>query len=564
VRSAHRRTAAGMAGAAALIAAITLLSRAIGFGRWMAQSYGVGASATGTAYATANQLPNVLFEVVAGGALAGAVVPLLAAPLARGLRADVDKIASALLTWAVALLVPTAVLLTVLARPIVGLLYQPPPAVDPVVASQTVDLAVSLVGVFAPQVVLYGIGVVLTGVLQAHRRFGWPAAAPLASSAVVIISYLAFRHLAVGSTRAYPGELPSAAVAWLGWGTTAGVAAMSLPLIIPVLRSGVQLRLSFRFPPGVGSRARNLAFAGLGGLVAQQVAVLVTVKLANDNGGSGAINLFQYSQAVYVLPYAVLAVPLATAAFPRLAEHAAAGDRERYAHLVSVSTRAVLAVSLLGAAVLVAVAPAIAAFFATIDASRDPSLVAQMGPTLTILAPGLLGYSLVFQLSRVLFALERGRAAVSAVATGWFAVAVASVVGVRLAAPSSGDLAGTLRGLAAGNSIGMLVAGAVLLVAVRRAAGPDALGGIVRTMSVGLLGAVGAAGAGLWAEHRLQGAWGAGAASSAAVGLLAALVAVLVMGAVLLTGDRPLARAVRRRGHSVNGRPLQEDEAARD
>jgi putative peptidoglycan lipid II flippase len=550
-----------MAGAAALIAAITLLSRVVGFGRWMAQSYGVGASATGTAYATANTLPNVLFEVVAGGALAGAVVPLLAAPLARGLRADVDRIASALLTWAVALLVPTAVLLTVLARPIVGLLYQPGPAVDPVVASQTVDLAVSLVAVFAPQVVLYGIGVVLTGVLQAHRRFGWPAAAPLASSAVVIVSYLAFHRLAVGSDRAFPGELPSTAVAWLGWGTTAGVAAMSLPLIIPVLRSGVQLRPSFRFPPGVGSRARNLAFAGLGGLVAQQFAVLVTTKLANDNGGSGAINLFLYSQAVYFLPYAVLAVPLATAAFPRLAEHAATGDRQRYANLVSVSTRAVLAVSLLGAAVLVAVAPAVAAFFATIDASHDPSLVTQMGPTLTMLAPGLLGYALIFQLSRVLFALERGRAAVSAVATGWFAVAVASVVGVRLAAPSSGDAAGTLRGLAAGNSIGMLVAGAALLVAVRRASGPDALGGIVRTMSVGLLGAVGAAGAGLWTEHRLQGAWGTGAASSAAVGLLAALVAVLVMGAVLLTGDRPLARAVRRRGHPVDERPLQEEAA---
>ena len=561
MKFAHRRTAAGMAGAAALIAAITLLSRVVGFGRWMAQSYGVGASATGTAYATANTLPNVLFEVVAGGALAGAVVPLLAAPLARGLRADVDRIASALLTWTVTLLVPTAVLLTVLARPIVGLLYQPGPAVDPVVASQTIDLAVSLVAVFAPQVVLYGIGVVLTGVLQAQRRFGWPAAAPLASSAVVIVSYLAFHRLAVGSDRAFPGELPSVAVAWLGWGTTAGVAAMSLPLIIPVLRSGVTLRPSFRFPPGVGSRARNLAFAGLGGLVAQQVSVLVTTKLANDNGGSGAINLFLYSQAVYVLPYAVLAVPLATAAFPRLAEHAATGDRRRYAHLVSVSTRAVLAVSLLGAAVLVAVAPAIAAFFATIDASRDPTLVAQMGPTLTILAPGLLGYALVFQLSRVLFALERGRAAVSAVATGWFAVAVASVVGVRLAAPSSGDPAGTLRGLAVGNSIGMLVAGAVLLVAVRRAAGPDALGGIVRTTSVGLLGAVGAAGAGLWAEHRLQGAWGTGAASSAAVGLLAALVAVLVMGAVLLTGDRPLARAVRRRGHPGDSRPVQEDAA---
>ena len=69
----------------------------------------------------------------------------------------------------------------------------------------------------------------------------------------------------------------------------------------------------------------------------------MTVWLANRHGTSGTINLFQYAQAVYLLPYAVLAVPLATAAFPRLAEHAATGDRERSTHLVSLSTRAVLA-----------------------------------------------------------------------------------------------------------------------------------------------------------------------------------------------------------------------------
>src|SRR5699024_8911597 len=94
-----RRVLAGVAGAAGMLAAITVLSRAVGFVRWFVQSATLGDSATANAYATANMLPNVLFEVAAGGALAGAVVPLLAAPLARSLRRDVDRIASALLTW---------------------------------------------------------------------------------------------------------------------------------------------------------------------------------------------------------------------------------------------------------------------------------------------------------------------------------------------------------------------------------------------------------------------------------------------------------------------------------
>lgn len=94
----------GIAGAATLIAALTVVSRVLGFGRWLVQSATVQASATGTAYGAANLVPNVLYEVVAGGALAGAVIPVLAGPIARRLRGEVNQIASALLTWAVAVL----------------------------------------------------------------------------------------------------------------------------------------------------------------------------------------------------------------------------------------------------------------------------------------------------------------------------------------------------------------------------------------------------------------------------------------------------------------------------
>ncbi|MCL3861971.1 murein biosynthesis integral membrane protein MurJ, partial [Actinotalea sp. K2] len=469
-----------------------------------------GQSPTGTAYATANLLPNVLFEVVAGGALAGAVVPLLAGPLARGMRHDVDRIASALLTWAVAALLPASVLLAVLARPVNAALIRPDPSVtDPAVTAATLDLAGQLLVIFAPQVVLYGIGVVLTGVLQAQRRFVWPAAAPLASTVVVVTSYMVFRSLADGAVDD-PGALPTSAVLWLGWGTTAGVAAMTLPLLVPVLRSGVRLRPTFAFPEGVARRARHLALAGLGGLVAQQASVVVVASLASSNGGaSGTINLFQYSQAVYFLPYAVLAVPLATVVFPRLAEHVASGDAVRYSRLVSISTRAVLVVSTAGAAALVAAAPAVAAVFARIDASNDTVAISAMSPTLTLLAPGLLGFALIFHAARVLYAMEQGRAAVTAVAGGWLAVLVASVVAVQLMAPRGGDPvtrflglalgqgdaeAATLGGLALGNTVGMVVAGVLLLAAITRAAGRTCVVGVGRSLGVaagaGLVGAV--------------------------------------------------------------------------
>ncbi|HEY8718309.1 murein biosynthesis integral membrane protein MurJ [Pengzhenrongella sp.] len=549
-----RRGLSGLVGAAALIAAITIVSRLVGFGRWFAQSYAVGATATGTAYATANQLPNVFFEVVAGGALAGAVVPLLAGPLAKNLRGDVDRIASALLTWAIAVCLPAAVLLGLLAHPLTELLIGTPQHGERAVSGATLDLAGHLLIVFAPQVVLYGIGVVLTGVLQAQRKFVWPAAAPLASSVVVVASYLVFQSLAGEAVR-NPAALSSDAIAWLGWGTTAGVAAMSLPLLIPVARSGVRLRPTFGFPPGVAVRARHLAVAGIGGLVAQQAAVLVIVWLANGHGehDGGTLNIFQYAQAVYFLPYAVLAVPLATAAFPRLAQHAATGDHAGYARLVALSTRAVLVVSAAGAAALVAAAPAVTAVFASIDASKNVLAIAAMAPTLTVLAPGLLGYGLIFQLSRVLFALERGRAAVIAVATGWFTVVVASVLAVGAFAPRGGDGVGTLRGLALGNTIGMTVAGMALLFAVWRSSGRGALSGTPRSLLVAVVGAAAGAIAGRWVVDAVLGLIDPGVLPAIVAGLGGAAVSALAVLVSVGVADRSTFSGVSNAGRGVAG-----------
>ncbi|WP_199421851.1 lipid II flippase MurJ [Actinotalea solisilvae] len=540
---AARRALTGIAGAAALIAGITVLSRALGFGRWLAQSYAVGQTATGTAYATANLLPNVLFEVVAGGALAGAVVPLLAGPLSRGTRREVDRIASAMLTWTLVVLVPAAALLALLARPLVSLLI---PATDR--TGDAVDLAAHLLVVFAPQVVLYGVGIVLTGVLQAQRRFAWPAAAPLASSVVVITSYLVFRSLAVQAVQD-PSALPDVAVAWLGWGTTAGVAAMSLPLLVPVLRSGVRLRPTLRFPEGVARRARHLALSGVGGLVAQQLAVLATIRLANDRGDAdlGTFNLFQYAQAVYLLPYAVLAVPLATATFPRIAEHHARGDGAATRRLVAGSTRAVVLVGALGAAALAAAAPAVARVFIATDASDDADAIAAMGPTLTLLAPGLVGFALLFHLSRVLFALERGRASVTGVAAGWLTVAGASVLAVLVLAPDGGDGAATLAGLAVGSTAGMTVAGVVLLVLTVRAAGPGAGAGTGRTVAVAGLGAAVGGVLGRVAADAVL-ATGESVGVALLGGVAGGVVAVLALALAALALDRGTVAALRRRG----------------
>jgi putative peptidoglycan lipid II flippase len=325
-------------------------------------------------------------------------------------------------------------------------------------------------------------------------------------------------------------DLPRGALAWLAWGTTVGVAGMSLPLFVPTWRSGIRLYPTLRFPPGVARRVGGLALAGVGALLAQQVSILVAARLAKSYGTDGTYTTYLNAiQAVYVLPYAVLAVPLATSTFPRLARRASAGDRGGYARMAAVTTRAVLAAGTVGAAALVAAVPGVVDVFLVIY-QGDRTLIASMGPALTWIAPGLLGLGLIFHVSRSLYALERGRAAVAATTLGWFAVIMASVIACQLLVPEGRDGPATLNALAIGTSVGMTVGGAALLVALRRAGGPGVGVGLGRTLAVLALAGTAGAVAGRWtvdAVLAMVGGGVVGAVGAAAGGTGVAVAVVL-------------------------------------
>ncbi|KNX37342.1 murein biosynthesis integral membrane protein MurJ [Luteipulveratus halotolerans] len=535
-----RTARGGLLAAAGMIAVITLLARVVGFGRWIAFSGSVGGTCVGEVYATANLLPNVLFEVAAGGALAAVAVPLVAGALARGRDDEADDVASALITWALTVLVPLALLLAVLARPLSTWLLGGRSELGCAQAGR-VDLAVTMVLTFAPQIPLYGVGIVLAGVLQAHRRFLAAALAPLPSSAVVILAYLLYGHLATGSD-GRPESLGADAVAALAGGTTLGVAALSLPLLVPVRRLGVRLRPTWTFPPGAGRRAVHLAGAGVLALIAQQVAVVATATVSNHRGGTGTLNVYSYVQAVYLLPYAVLAVPVATAAFPSMV-----GDREAAddpgASVVARSLRTVVVVGVLGSAVLVSVARPVGRFFELIDASRHSaagSSISSMEPALVAYAGGLVGFAVIALLQRALYVRGNPWHGACAVAVGWL---VAAVVPLVLVSDGSGSRS-ALSVLGWSSTAGMTLAALLLVGLVTRAWGRHATAPALRTAGASVVAGIVGGAVGTTVAHHLDAASVVGAIAS---GVVVAAAAAAVYATVLLVADSSSARMVRDR-----------------
>ena len=553
------RAAPGVFAAAGLIAVVTLAARVFGFGRSLVFSQSVGTTCVGSVYQAANQLPNVVYEVAAGGVLAAVVVPIIAGQLARQNQIEAARTASAMLTWTLVVLVPMSILMAVSARQLSTFL------VNNQQCAGSTDLMTSMLVVFSPQIALYGAGIVLSGVLQAHRRFLGVVVAPLLSSLVVIATYLLFGTLAQGKGNDL-SALPSQASTALAVGTTLGVTALSLSLLIPIHRAGIRLRPAWTFPDGVARRARALAGAGLIALVAQQGAVLVTLWVSQHRGGTGTLNVYIYVQAIYLLPYAVLAVPFAMSALPALAtgldqavlavgpdqavlavgpDQAVLADGPdrlaltRAQSTLASSARAIIVATSAGAAVLFAIAVPAGAFFSALDAGRRSpdgrDALAALPSALSAFAPGLIGFGMAALLTRALYVQGRPAVAGGLVALGWF---IAALVPLLVLQPGAGPR-NTLLLLGLASSFGMTVAAIGLFVAVRRVWGAEALRGFGRTAVVAL-------GAGLFSAivgRTLAGALHPGGlVGGAVVAVLAAILVVALCAFWIWIGDRQAAR----------------------
>jgi len=553
------KAAPGVFAAAGLIAVVTLAARVFGFGRWLVFSQSVGTTCVGSVYQAANQLPNVFFEVAAGGALAAVVVPIIAGQLARQNTAEAARTASAMLTWTLAVLVPLSILMATSARQLSTFL------VDDNRCAGSADLMASMLVVFSPQIALYGVGIVLAGVLQAHRRFLGVVVAPLLSSLVVMATYLLFAALAQGRVNDLAG-LPGQASIVLAVGTTLGVAALSLPLLIPVHRAGIRLRPTWSFPVGVARRAGALAGAGLLALVAQQVAVLVTLWVSQHRGGTGTLNVYIYVQAIYLLPYAVLAVPFAMSALPALAtgldqavlatgldrtslatgpDHASLATGPDHPSLaraqstLASSARAIIVSTSAGAAVLFAIGSPTGTFFSALDAGRHSAAgheaLAALPGALSAFAPGLVGFGMAALLTRALYVQGRPAVAGGLVALGWF---IAAIVPLLMLQGDAGPRR-TLLLLGLASSLGMTVAAVGLFVAVRRAWGPKAFRGFGRSAGVALGASVLSAAGGRSLAAALH---QEGLVAGAVVAALVAVVVVTFFAGVIWIGDRGSAR----------------------
>jgi putative peptidoglycan lipid II flippase len=247
----------------------------------------------------------------------------------------------------------------------------------------------------------------------------------------------------------------------------------------PTWRLHLRLRPVLRFPPGVARRAGGLALVGVCEMVAIDLASIVAIALANGRGETGAIVIFNYASQVFNSVSAVLVLSIVLSAFPVLS----AREGPDFDRTSAGSTRAVLLMSWLGAAMLAAIAIPAAHVLA-----KQPDQVPELIQAFALFAPGMVGTAVIANLSRVMFVIGRLKVAAATLTGSWLLVVVADVVLAELAPPHL-----VVAALALGNTIGQTAVAIPLVLVTRRICGKDALQGVGHAALAGL--AAGTAGA---------------------------------------------------------------------
>lgn len=432
-----------LAAASLVVMAGFVASRLLGLVRNMAILSQFGAGREYEAFLAAIAVPDLVFQVLAGGAVGSAFIPVFKSYFARGDTADGWRLTSSAMTIAWLVTLPVAGLLALFAQPLVDLLIVP--GWD----AESKALTAGLMRLMLLSPVIFAVSGFATSVLNSFQRFAWAALAPVFYNLAIIAAALVARPLGVG-------------IEGVAVGVTIG-SALHLGIQIPSL-----WRVGFRYRPLVDLRLAGVREVGrlmvprMIGLGVVQINQLVNVVLASFLvvGSLGFLNVAW----LLIMSPLVLSMSVSTAVFPTLAAESALERRAEVERLFQLAFRLILFLTVPASVGLIVLAePIVRLLFER--GQFGPESTAQTAFALRLYALGLIGHATAEIVDRVFYAFH----------DTWTPVRVAlATIALNLAL--SLTLMSTplnYGGLALANTLASLIEGGALLWLVGRRLGGE-------------------------------------------------------------------------------------------
>lgn len=300
-------------GATILMVAM-FLSRIVGFAREKLIAHHFGAKWWTDAFFTAFETPDLMYYLLAGGALGAALIPVLREHLHRDDQAGGHRVANSFMNL-ILLATSAMIFIAVFAAPLL-VRY----VVAPGYTGAKYDLTVSLTRILLPQVALMVVSAILTALLQCHDHFTWPAVGWVLYNFGIIFGIVVLAPLIGGPLQRQ--------IYGVMFGVLLG-AVLLISLQIPALR-----RVGYRWQPI--AELSNPAVRGLlrtwfpivCSLAISQIMLLSLPKWLGSYFGDGMVTNIRFAQRLILLPFSIFGVSIATAAFPTMSTQALAGRLE--------------------------------------------------------------------------------------------------------------------------------------------------------------------------------------------------------------------------------------------
>jgi putative peptidoglycan lipid II flippase len=458
---AARSARSGLVRAGVILSATFLISRALGYVRTVVLGATFGAGPELDAFFAAFRVPDLIFQLVAAGAMGSALIPVLAGLMASGERAHAWRVVASLANLLLAAMTVLAVAAFIGAPLLVRALA---PGFDEDALARTTELTRIMLA--AP--VLLSLGSIATAALNAEGRFTAAAIAPIVYN-IAIIAAAALLGPTIGVTA-------------LAWGVVAGALGHVLVQLPALLGLGFRPTIGIDLADWAARRVLGLLAPRALGLGASQFTFIVMTALASSLG-EGAISSFTIAFALLQIPVGVIGVPLGVVIFPSISREHALGATAAYVGMVTRAVRliifAMIPVAALG---IVLRAPVVELLFGY--GKFDVESIGRTAATLALFLLGLPAHASIAILARAFYARQDTR---TPVAAAILAVAVNTTLGVLLVGPLG------LPGLALAIATAAWIEAAMLLVALGRRVPSFELPAILRVFGESIAAAAGAA-----------------------------------------------------------------------
>ncbi len=305
----------------------TIISRITGFVRGILIVAVLGTTLLADTYNVANTMPNILYNLLVGGALTAIFIPQLVRSFDH--EDGGDDFASRLITT-ISLILLVLVSLGMFFAPALVRLYAPEFFTTGFETEQ--EIAIAFTRYCLPQIFFLGLFTMLGQVANARGSFGPLMWAPIANNLVGIALFGGFLLFSPGIDIS---SITPNQVALLGWGTTLSVVVQAL-VLVPVIR---KLGISIKPKLGVSGLGKSFNLAGwtlvyvlisqLGYLVTVNVATTAAVRSAQEGVATGVgYTPYTFAYFVMLLPYSIVTISIITAILPHISKLALDGKRD--------------------------------------------------------------------------------------------------------------------------------------------------------------------------------------------------------------------------------------------